>query len=56
MGKADEVFNRLDSAGDDRKLIVIAADTMVTLGKEIYGKPKDSADAVRMLTKWVSIF
>ncbi|XP_034473011.1 dTTP/UTP pyrophosphatase [Drosophila innubila] len=50
LGKADEVFSRLSTAGDDKKLIVIAADTMVTLGNEIYGKPVDSADAVRMLT------
>lgn len=50
LGKADEVFNRLNNAGDDKKLIVIAADTMVTMGEEIYGKPKDAADAVRMLT------
>lgn len=53
LGKAEEVFNRLSSAGGDSNLLVIAADTMVTLGKEIYGKPKDAADAVRMLTKWV---
>lgn len=51
MGKAEEVYNRLSSAGGDSNLLVIAADTMVTLGKEIYGKPKDAADAVRMLTK-----
>ncbi|KAL7739232.1 hypothetical protein ACLKA6_015090 [Drosophila palustris] len=50
LGKADEVFDRLSGAGDNKKLIVIAADTMVTLGQEVYGKPKDSADAVRMLT------
>ncbi|KAH8418885.1 hypothetical protein KR222_009074 [Zaprionus bogoriensis] len=49
-GKAEEVYARLSSAGGDSKLLVIAADTMVTLGKEIYGKPKDAADAVRMLT------
>lgn len=51
LGKAEEVFSRLSSAGGDSNLLVIAADTMVTLGKEIYGKPKDAADAVRMLTK-----
>ncbi|KAH8377897.1 hypothetical protein KR093_007753 [Drosophila rubida] len=50
LGKAEEVFSRLSSTGDDKQLLVIAADTMVTLGKEIYGKPKDAADAVRMLT------
>ncbi|XP_068158757.1 dTTP/UTP pyrophosphatase [Drosophila tropicalis] len=52
LGKAEEVFSRLQhgSTGDEKQLIVIAADTMVTLGDEIYGKPKDSSDAVRMLT------
>ncbi|XP_060667052.1 dTTP/UTP pyrophosphatase [Drosophila nasuta] len=50
LGKAEEVFSRLSSTGDGKQLLVIAADTMVTLGKEIYGKPKDPADAVRMLT------
>jgi septum formation protein len=29
--------------------IVLAADTMVVLGNEIMGKPKDAADATRML-------
>ncbi|XP_017152533.1 dTTP/UTP pyrophosphatase [Drosophila miranda] len=50
LGKAEEVFTRLSAEGDNKNLIVIAADTMVTLGKEIYGKPKDPEDAVRMLT------
>ncbi|XP_017024501.1 dTTP/UTP pyrophosphatase [Drosophila kikkawai] len=50
LGKAEEVFSRLSSSGDNKNLVVIAADTMVTLGKEIYGKPKDAADAIRMLT------
>ncbi|KAH8324799.1 hypothetical protein KR074_001914 [Drosophila pseudoananassae] len=49
LGKAEEVFDRLSAAGDIKNLVVIAADTMVTLGKEIYGKPKDAADAIRML-------
>ncbi|EDV31846.1 uncharacterized protein Dana_GF14346 [Drosophila ananassae] len=49
LGKAEEVFDRLSAAGDNKNLVVIAADTMVTLGKEIYGKPKDPADAIRML-------
>lgn len=52
LGKAEEVFQRLSGVDDSKKLLVIAADTMVTLGKEIYGKPKDAADAVRMLTKY----
>ncbi|KAI8042796.1 hypothetical protein M5D96_004119 [Drosophila gunungcola] len=52
LGKAEEVFSRLSASGDSKDLIVIAADTMVTLGKEIYGKPKDPADAFRMLTNY----
>ncbi|XP_017859069.1 PREDICTED: septum formation protein Maf isoform X1 [Drosophila arizonae] len=51
LGKAEEVYQRLNNDGDGRQLIVIAADTMVTLGNEIFGKPKDADDAVRMLTK-----
>lgn len=52
LGKAEEVFDRLSAAGDNKNVVVIAADTMVTLGKEIYGKPKDPADAIRMLEKY----
>ncbi|XP_054744647.1 dTTP/UTP pyrophosphatase [Anastrepha obliqua] len=49
-GKAEEVYQRLHAADPSDDLLVIGADTMVTLGKEVYGKPKDAADAVRMLT------
>lgn len=38
------------AAGGD-KVPVIAADTVVVLDGQILGKPKDAADAVRMLTK-----
>lgn len=42
--------------GDNpEELLVIAADTMVTMGSEIFGKPKDATDAVRMLTRWLQI-
>ncbi|BFF95127.1 dTTP/UTP pyrophosphatase [Drosophila madeirensis] len=51
LGKAEEVFTRLSAQGDNKNLIVIAADTMVTLGEEVYGKPKNAEDAVRMLKK-----
>jgi len=34
-----------------KKQILIAADTVVTKGKNIYEKPKDKADAVRILKK-----
>lgn len=49
-GKAEEVYQRLHAADPTSDLLVIGADTMVTLGEEVYGKPKDAADAVRMLT------
>lgn len=51
LGKAEEVYNRLKSGDNSEELLVIAADTMVTMGSEIYGKPKDPKDAVRMLSK-----
>lgn len=49
-GKAEEVYQRLHTADPASDLLVIGADTMVTLGDDVYGKPKDAADAVRMLT------
>lgn len=33
----------------DARAVVIAADTVVALGKELLGKPEDDADATRML-------
>lgn len=44
--KAKSVFDKLDG---DR--IVIGADTIVTKNNEIYGKPKDKANAKEMLKK-----
>lgn len=41
--KAEEVFGRYPDA------LVLGADTVVALGNEILGKPKDEADAARML-------
>ena len=35
----------------DENTIILAADTVVAVGGEILGKPKDRADAVRMLKK-----
>lgn len=45
--KAKEVFSRL-GGGD---IVVLGADTVVCLGGEILGKPKDASDAKRMLRK-----
>ncbi|XP_061399038.1 dTTP/UTP pyrophosphatase-like [Musca vetustissima] len=50
LGKAEEVYNRLKTGDNQEELLVIAADTMVTMGSEIYGKPKDNADALKMIT------
>lgn len=44
--KARDVFDRLE---DKENVLVIGADTVVCLENEILGKPKDRADAVRML-------
>lgn len=52
--KAFEVANRLwarqEDGADQVPLIVIGADTMVAYQGEILGKPKDEADAFRMLS------
>lgn len=53
-GKATEVYERLMKApgffaSDARPLLVIAADTVVSIDDCILGKPKDESDAARML-------
>ena len=45
-GKARDVWKR---AGGGEKDVVVGADTVVYLDSRIYEKPKDEADAVRML-------
>ncbi|MBE5877050.1 MAG: septum formation protein Maf [Lachnospiraceae bacterium] len=48
--KATEVANRyMTEYTVNRPTVIIGADTIVALGTEIMGKPKDEADAVRML-------
>lgn len=42
----------LAMAGEAGGLPVLAADTVVALGGEIFGKPRDAADAVRMLERF----
>ncbi len=49
IGKAEAVFNSL-SEEQKQNSIVIGADTIVCANGEIMGKPKDRADAIRMLT------
>jgi septum formation protein len=48
--KAHEVFRRLKNQGKHENALVIAADTLVFLGGNPLGKPRDEADAKRMLT------
>lgn len=48
LRKADAVF---DKEMPEKDTVVIAADTVVALGNEILGKPKDRNDAIRMLTE-----
>ncbi len=45
FGKASEVFNRLN----DNNLVVLGADTVVSLDGVVLGKPKDKQDAIKML-------
>lgn len=50
--KGDAVVERLRSAGEDlTDLLVIASDTVVAIDGEILGKPRDEADARRMLSR-----
>lgn len=44
-GKAEDVFSRHPSD------VVLGADTVVALGGEVFGKPRDEADAARMLCR-----
>jgi septum formation protein len=45
--KADEILQRLAAKGE--VAWVLAADTMVVVDAEVLGKPRDDADALRML-------
>jgi septum formation protein len=48
--KAEVVFRELSAnANDGDALVVLGADTTVTLDNHILGKPEDAADAARML-------
>ena len=47
--KAEAVYAELSSKIPDPSLIVLGADTTVTLDEHILGKPEDDADAARML-------
>ena len=48
--KAEVVFREISASGNaDPALVVLGADTTVTLDNHILGKPEDAADAARML-------
>lgn len=47
--KAENVASELDEQGTVKDTIIIGADTIVVLDNQILGKPKDEADAFRML-------
>ncbi|MDH3683276.1 MAG: Maf family protein [Acidimicrobiia bacterium] len=49
--KADTVAGRLDDPSDAGAAVVIAADTVVALGEEIFGKPATDAQARSMLSR-----
>lgn len=51
--KVLEVHERLSSAPDGAPDIVIGADTMVTLGDKLYGKPNTSSVAFQMLSELI---
>ena len=48
--KVQEVYNRLKEDSVSPSLI-IGADTMVTMGNIIYGKPKNNSHAFEMLSR-----
>lgn len=49
--KAVEVSRRYKGYHKNDTTVIIGADTIVALGNEIMGKPKDQKDAARMLTE-----
>lgn len=46
--KVSEVYERLKA---NPPLLIIGADTMVTIGDVIYGKPKNEKEAFQMLSR-----
>lgn len=48
--KVLEVYNRL-KADTVQPSLILGADTMVTMGDVIYGKPKNEEEAFRMLSR-----
>ena len=50
MRKGRAVLELLQAQGKDRDTVILSADTVVVCDGEILGKPRDRADAIRMLT------
>lgn len=51
--KAEDVFQSMEKGVNSHEdMVVIGCDTIVVLDNEIYGKPKDRDDAIRMLKKF----
>lgn len=53
--KVQDVYNRLQEDVIPPSLI-IGADTIVTMGNIIYGKPKNKYHAFEMLSRWNNYF
>ena len=49
--KTDDIFRKIDKEYADKPLIVIGCDTVVTYKGNIYEKPRDKADAFRILSE-----
>lgn len=51
LQKANEVADRFTQVYKNDTCVIIGADTIVAFANEIMGKPRDTQDAVRMLTR-----
>lgn len=52
LGKVLEVYERITKdSPSDKELLVIGADTVVTMDRQVYGKPKSSEEAFETLKK-----
>ncbi|XP_014210783.1 uncharacterized protein LOC106641069 [Copidosoma floridanum] len=50
--KVQEVYDKLKEINDSKTTLIVGADTIVTQGDLIYGKPKDKNDAIEMLSSF----
>lgn len=49
--KADDIYYKIDPEQNDENLVVIGADTIVVAGRKILGKPKNRANARKMINR-----